>query len=111
SSHREIYDKLLKRQSKESYITNDQPTQGRKELPEGGPAQSDEARQGAVKFELTDKALDFLGFKTLKDLLASLGKSSFGRHDTREQATGIESHGATRPYQFGDTLNLDVNAT
>ncbi len=44
-----------------------------------------------VKFEVTDKSLDFLGFKTLKDLLGSLGKSSFGAHDTRDLATGIES--------------------
>ena len=39
-----------------------------------------------VKFELTEKTVDFLGFKTLRDLLGSLGKSSFGRHDTRDLA-------------------------
>jgi Ca-activated chloride channel family protein len=66
---------------------------------------------GKAKFEVTDKALDFLGFKTLKDLLGSLGKSSFGRHDTRELATGVESDGSSRRYEFGDTMNLDVNAT
>ena len=64
-----------------------------------------------VKFEVTDKSLDFLGFKTLKDLLGSLGKSSFGRHDTRDLATGIETSGSTKPYEFGDTLNLDVSET
>jgi len=64
-----------------------------------------------VKFEVTDKSLDFLGFKTLKDLLGSLGKSSFGRHDTRDLATGIEASGSTKPYEFGDTLNLDVSET
>jgi len=53
--------------------------------------------------------LDFLGFKTLKDLLGSLGKSSFGRHDTRDLATGIESSGSSKQYEFGDTLNLDVS--
>ena len=67
--------------------------------------------EGKTKFEVTDKALDFLGFKTLKDLLGSLGKSSFGRHDTRELATGVESDGSSRRYEFGDTMNLDVNAT
>jgi Ca-activated chloride channel family protein len=67
--------------------------------------------EGKAKFEVTDKALDFLGFKTLKDLLGSLGKSSFGRHDTRELATGVEADGSSRRYEFGDTLNLDVNAT
>ncbi len=64
-----------------------------------------------VKFQVTDKSLDFLGFKTLKDLLGSLGKSSFGRHDTRDQATGVESSGSSRPYEFGDTLNLDISET
>jgi Ca-activated chloride channel family protein len=64
-----------------------------------------------VKFEVTDKSLDFLGFKTLKDLLGSLGKSSFGRHDTRDLATGIEASGSTKQYEFGDTLNLDISET
>jgi len=39
-----------------------------------------------IKFELTEKGIDFLGYKTLRDLLGSLGKSSFGRHDTRDLA-------------------------
>jgi Ca-activated chloride channel family protein len=64
-----------------------------------------------IKFELTEKGVDFLGFKTLKDLLGSLGKSSFGRHDTRDLSTGIESSGPSKPYEFGDTLNLDVAGT
>jgi Ca-activated chloride channel family protein len=60
---------------------------------------------------VTDKTLDFLGYRALRDLLASLGKSSFGRHDTREQATGVETTGAPKPYEFGDTLNLDPGST
>jgi len=64
-----------------------------------------------VRFEVTDKSLDFLGFKTLQELLGSLGRGSFGRHDTRDLATGIEADGSSRHYEFGDTLNLDVSAT
>jgi len=64
-----------------------------------------------VRFEVTDKSLDFLGFKTLKDLLGSLGKSSFGRHDTRDLATGIEASGSSKAYEFGDTMNLDISET
>ena len=67
--------------------------------------------QPPVTFEVTDKTLDFLGYRALRDLLGSLGKSSFGRHDTREQATGVETTGAPKPYEFGDTLNLDAAAT
>src|SRR4051812_44412985 len=63
------------------------------------------------RFEITDKSLDFLGYRALRDLLGSLGKSSLGRHDTREMATGIEASGASKKYEFGDTLNLDASAT
>jgi len=105
----ELVSKLMERLAEEGYITIDSPPRPGK-LTEPQPGQLMGA-EGKAKFEITDKALDFLGFKTLKDLLASLGKSSFGRHDTREMATGVESHGATRRYEFGDTLNLDVNAT
>jgi Ca-activated chloride channel family protein len=64
-----------------------------------------------AQFQVTDKAIDFLGFKTLKDLLGSLGKSSFGAHETRDLATGIDASGGAKTYEFGDTLNLDVSAT
>ena len=67
--------------------------------------------EGPVRFEVTDKSLDFLGFKTLKDLMGSLGRSSFGRHDTREMATGVETSGSSKPYEFGDTLNLNIAET
>ncbi len=101
--------RLIQRMAEEGYITIDAPPEtGRLTDPQSGGASGPEGR---VKFEVTDKALDFLGFKALKDLLGSLGKSSFGRHDTRELATGVEASGSTRRYEFGDTMNLDVNAT
>jgi Ca-activated chloride channel family protein len=74
-----------------------------------GPGGAGPPRQ--VRFEITGKSVDFLGFKTLKDLLGSLGKSSFGAHDTRDLATGVESSGSSKLYEFGDTLNLDVGET
>ena len=64
-----------------------------------------------VRFELTEKGVDFLGYKTLRDLLGSLGKSSIGRHDTRDLATGVEASGESKQYEFGDTMNLDVSGT
>src|SRR2546427_2818282 len=64
-----------------------------------------------VQFNLTEKGIDFLGYRTLKHLLGSIGKSSFGAHDTEHLATGVEAEAASKPYQYGDTLNLDVNAT
>lgn len=106
----ELINKLLERMAEEGYVTIEQPQPQPGQLTQPGMGKS-LGPEGSVKFELTDKALDFLGFKTLKDLLGSLGKSSFGRHDTRELATGVEAHGSSRPYEFGDTMNLDVNAT
>jgi Ca-activated chloride channel homolog len=104
----EALDRMLQQLADEGYVSIEQPQQGAVTEPRSGPMGQGE---GQTKFEITDKALDFLGFKTLKDLLGSLGKSSFGRHDTREMATGVESDGSSRRYEFGDTLNLDVNAT
>jgi Ca-activated chloride channel family protein len=69
------------------------------------------AAEGEARFEVTDKALDFLGYRALRDLLGSVGHSSAGRHDTRELATGVEAGGPPRAYAFGDTLNLDAAAT
>jgi len=101
---------LLERLAEEGYVTIEQPNPGQRETQGSGQGRAMES-PGKTKFEVNDKALDFLGFKTLKDLLGSLGKSSFGRHDTRELATGVESDGSSRRYEFGDTMNLDVNAT
>jgi Ca-activated chloride channel family protein len=66
---------------------------------------------GPMKFEVTDKALDFLGYRALRDLLGSIGRSSAGRHDTRHLSTGVEAIAAPKPYEFGDTLNLDPSST
>ena len=104
----ELIETLIDRMQQEDYISIDQPHDPSKQSSVGG--QVGEAREQA-RFEITDKSLDFLGYKTLRDLLGSLGKSSFGRHDTRDLATGIEASGASRQYEFGDTLNLDITAT
>jgi len=74
----------------------------------GGQAQ-EASRQ--VHFNLTEKGIDFLGYKTLKHLLGSVGKSSFGAHDTPFLATGVEAESSSKPYEFGDVLNLDVPGT
>ncbi|MBI3934932.1 MAG: VWA domain-containing protein, partial [Acidobacteria bacterium] len=105
----EVAGKLMERLEEEGYISISGPPQPSQ--PQPRPGAGSLGREGQVRFELTDKSLDFLGFKTLKDLLASLGRSSFGRHDTRDLATGIESGGASRRYEFGDTINLDVAGT
>jgi Ca-activated chloride channel family protein len=104
----EIIEKLIERMQQEDYISVDQPHDPAKQSSVGGQVGD---AQPQARFEITDKSLDFLGFKALRDLLGSLGKSSFGRHDTRDMATGIEASGASKQYEFGDTLNLDITAT
>jgi Ca-activated chloride channel homolog len=104
----ELVNQIIQRMQQEDYISIDQPFDPAR--PSSSVGQTGEA-QAPVRFEVTDKSLDFLGYRTLRDLLGSLGKSSFGRHDTRDLATGIEASGASKAYEFGDTLNLDITAT
>jgi Ca-activated chloride channel family protein len=100
----QLIENLVQKLADEGHISIDRD--GEAEGETGG-----RGRTSGARFEVTDKSLDFLGYKTLKDLLGSLGKSSFGRHDTRDLATGIESSGSSKQYEFGDTLNLDVSET
>jgi Ca-activated chloride channel family protein len=103
----ELIDKLIERMERENYIS----FRGERGEVREGQVGSQEGPEGDARFEVTDKSLDFLGFKALRNLLGSLGKSSHGNHDTRHWATGVETSGGSRPYQFGDMLNLDTTAT
>jgi Ca-activated chloride channel family protein len=110
-----LIDRLVERLANEGYINPQQPPHitpppGKSPRGQVGDAMGRDA-EAQTRFEITDKTIDFLGFKALQELLGSLGKSSFGRHDTRDLATGVESGGVSRPYEFGDTLNLDISAT
>ena len=106
----QLVQQIIDRMKESGYITTP---------PDLDAARAERARAGApgegepgqVTFEVTDKALDFLGYRALRDLLGSSGHSSAGRHDTRDFATGIEASGAPKTYEFGDTLNLDATAT
>jgi Ca-activated chloride channel family protein len=101
----DLMNRLVQKLADDGYINTDQPQAN--ETGPGGMGNADRK----VDVKITDKSIDFLGFKTLKDLLGSLGKSSFGAHDTRDLATGVETSGAAKPYEFGDTLNLDISQT
>jgi Ca-activated chloride channel family protein len=108
----QLLDQLVQRLMEEGYLNLENAPQ----MPAGhqsvdGPGGLAKAAARDVQFNLTDKGIDFLGYKTLRNLLGSLGKSSFGSHDTAYLATGIESDGWSKPYEFGDVLNIDVNET
>jgi Ca-activated chloride channel homolog len=104
----QLIEQLLDRMEQQDYIRTDRSEDS--SHMSGSPGDVGEGESSA-RFEVTDKSLDFLGYKTLQDLLGSLGRASQGRHDTSHQATGVETNGSTRPYEFGDTMNLDANAT
>jgi Ca-activated chloride channel homolog len=110
---KDLLEKLMERLAQEGFINPQQPPQvtpPHQNTARGSLGQPQE-RQTEARFEITDKTIDFLGFKTLQDLMSSVGRSSFGRHDTRDLSTGVESSGVSRPYEFGDTLNMDVSET
>ena len=108
----QLIQQIIERMAEQGYISMPPDLEAERAERQGriGPGSGNEA-QPPVTFEVTDKTLDFLGYRALRDLLGSLGKSSYGRHDTREQATGVETTGAPKTYEFGDTLNLDAAAT
>lgn len=105
----ELIQQIIERMGDEGYIT--MPPDLEPERRRRGQGGGTSPAQEQMTFAVTDKALDFLGYRALRDLLGSLGKSSYGRHDTREHATGIETTSAPKPYEFGDTLNLDPSST
>ena len=104
----QLVQQIVGRLQQQGYVTPSPDLTGERGQRQGPGGQGE---PGEVRFEITDKSLDFLGYRALRDLMGSIGKSSLGRHDTREMATGIEAGGAPKPYEFGDTMNLDAAAT
>ena len=111
----ELINRLIERLVEEGYLNLkevEQPQAQQRQQQNGqGQGEIGNAQPRDIRFEVTEKGLDFLGYKTLKNLLGSMGKSSIGRHDTPHLDTGIETSAASKQYEFGDTINLDVNAT
>ena len=108
----ELLDGLVQRLMEEGFLTLDKPVRvAGSHQPVYGKGSLAQAAARDVQFNLTDRGIDFLGFRTLRHLLGSLGKSSIGAHDTPQLATGVEADAWSKPYEFGDTLNLDVPAT
>jgi Ca-activated chloride channel family protein len=98
----ELIDQIVQKMQEQNFINAEMPEDGQGEQGDGN---------GEARFEVTDKGMDFLGYKALRELLGPLGKSNLGRHDTRHEASGVETNGSSKLYEFGDTLNLDITAT
>ena len=98
----ELIDQIIQKMQEQNFINAEQPPEGQGQQGDGN---------GEARFEVTDKGMDFLGYKALRELLGPLGRSSLGRHDTRHEASGVETNGSSKQYEFGDTHNLDITAT
>src|SRR5438045_2659812 len=108
----DLLDQIVQKLIDEGYLNLQQaPKMPGAQQPVFGPGGMAKEAAQQVQFNLTDKGIDFLGYRTLKHLLSSIGKSSFGAHETEHLATGVEAEAASKRYEYGDTLNLDVNAT
>ena len=106
----DLIQQIIEKMMEQGFVTSAPDLEGERQRRRGvGGGMGEDA--GPVKFEVTDKALDFLGYRALRDLLGSIGRSSAGRHDTRHLSTGVEAIAAPKPYEFGDTLNIDPSST
>src|SRR3989304_10508906 len=105
----DMIDQVIRQLMEEGWIQTEQQP-GPSGLDEAGTGIEDEPSGGA-RFELTDKAIDFLGFRLLRHLLGSLGRSSFGRHETAHFSTGVEAYQSAKHYEFGDKINIDISST
>src|SRR5688572_1313203 len=106
----DLIQQIIERMMEQGFITGAPDLDAEREHRKGtGGGLGEDA--GPVTFEVTDKSLDFLGYRALRDLLGSIGRSSVGRHDTRHLSTGVEAIAAPKPYEFGDTLNIDPSST
>src|SRR6476619_867331 len=106
----DLIQQIIERMMEQGFVTGAPDLDGEREHRRGtGGGVGEDA--GPVRFEVTDKALDFLGYRALRDLLGSIGRSNAGRHETRHFSTGVETAAAPKPYEFGDTLNIDPSST
>ena len=68
-----------------------------------------ENREG--KLELTPRGLRRLGQNALAELFRKLRVDQVGQHQIEKSGWGHEREYATKPYEFGDQFNLDINQT
>ena len=68
-----------------------------------------EQREG--RLELTPRGLRAVGQRALADLFARLAKDRLGRHQVEREGPGHERTFDSKPYEFGDPFNLDIERT
>ena len=84
----------------------DQLSQITKKLEDSGLIQRD-----SRGFQLTARGMRRIGQKALGDLFARLRRDRFGNHAVRHEGAGGERSDESKPYEFGDPFDLDVEKT
>lgn len=77
-----------------------------KQLEEAGLIEQKEGR-----LEMTPKGLRKIGSNALRELFSKLAKDQLGQHDTSNIGQGHERTYDTKPYEYGDPFQLDLNRT
>jgi uncharacterized protein with von Willebrand factor type A (vWA) domain len=68
-------------------------------------------QRGPEGMQLTARGMRKIGQKALGDLFARLRRDRFGEHDLARLGHGGERGDDSKPYEFGDPFDLDVQAT
>jgi uncharacterized protein with von Willebrand factor type A (vWA) domain len=68
-----------------------------------------EQREG--RYELTPRGIRKIGQNALSDLFSKLLRDTGGRHEQERLGVGHERAYHTKPYEFGDPFNLDIQRT
>jgi uncharacterized protein with von Willebrand factor type A (vWA) domain len=68
-----------------------------------------EQREG--RYEMTPRAIRKIGQNALGDLFSKLLRDSTGRHQQERIGLGHERAYQTKPYEWGDPFNLDIERT
>jgi uncharacterized protein with von Willebrand factor type A (vWA) domain len=77
-----------------------------KQLEEAGLIEQKEGR-----LEMTPKGLRKIGSNALRELFSKLAKDQLGQHETSNIGQGHERTYDTKPYEYGDPFQLDLNRT
>ena len=63
------------------------------------------------RLELTPKGLRRIGKNALNDLFEKLARDKLGRHELERSGVGHERNFETKPYEYGDPFNLQIERT
>jgi uncharacterized protein with von Willebrand factor type A (vWA) domain len=77
-----------------------------KMLEEAGLIEQKEGR-----YELTPKGMRKIGQNALADLFAKLNQDRIGRHQLERSGVGHERNYDSKPYEYGDPFNLQIERT